>query len=714
MSESFFETPLYTLRHIGIKYAERLTRLGLTTVRDLLRHFPARYEDFSRHSSIAELSVGEQATVQGVIETIDVRKSFRRRMIVVEAFLRDDTGLIKIIWFNQPYLKNTFQPGRLVNISGKVSEEGGDLYFSHPAYEVLDRKVISGSTETQHTGRLIPIYPETHGLTSRTIRFLIQPLLLNAPKMDEWIPRPILRSHNLPEINQAIQHIHFPTNHEEAWQARRRFSFENLFLLQLLNAERRNELAHQNSPKITIAIPWLKDILKELPFTLTLSQKKSLWEIIQDLEKGRPMNRLLQGDVGSGKTVVAALASLAVAHNGYQAVLLAPTEVLATQHFATFKKLFASIDAEHQSTLGLVTAHQSTIFYGTDLEKELTKEKMKDQLKSGKIGMVIGTHALLEKQVAFKNIGLVIIDEQHRFGVRQRAALVKNADLLPHFLSMSATPIPRTLTLTMFGDLDLSIINELPKGRKMIQTSVIPPEKRNQAYALVRREIASGRQVFVVCPRIDVAETNQFSGSPWDRQKLDVKSVKEEYEKLSTTVFPDLKIGMLHGQMKSKEKETAMAQFKKGKIDILVSTSVIEVGVDVSNATVMMIESAERFGLAQLYQFRGRGGRGESQSYCLLFTESNSKTVENRLEALRKAKNGFELAEVDLKLRGPGQLLGNEQTGFPDSLMRSLDDMELIAASRTAATKILEKNNLSLYPALKNRLQEFKAQLHLE
>ena len=530
--------------------------------------------------------------------------------------------------------------------------------------------------------------------------------------MEEWIPKQLLKENQLPTMNDALHQIHFPDTLEEAEQARYRFSFEKLFLLQLLNAERRKALRKQASPKIEVSIPEIKEVLAQLPFSLTLSQKKSLWEIIQDLESGSPMNRLLQGDVGSGKTVVAALAALCVSKAGHQTAILAPTEVLASQHFTTLKKLFAAIASENQPIVGLLTSNQSTVLYETDLEKVMKKEKLKEHLKSGLVKIVVGTHAVIEKGVQFKNLGLVIVDEQHRFGVDQRAALVRNATLLPHFLSMSATPIPRTLTLTIFGDLDLSAITELPQGRKKIQTKIVVPEERKKSYDLVRKEIQSGRQAFVVCPRIEASDPD---ASPWEKQKLEVKSVKEEYEKLSRDIFPDLRLGMLHGQMKAKEKEAVMEAFKSRKIDILVSTSVIEVGVDVPNATVMIIESAERFGLAQLYQFRGRVGRGEHQSYCLLFTESGSTATQNRLKALLEAKNGFELAEYDLKLRGPGQFLGTAQTGFPDGLMQGLTNTKLLLETKKAALFIIESDpDLKKNKLLQKRLEEFTARIHEE
>ncbi len=715
MTSSFLDTPLSAIRHIGVKYAKKLERLDLLTVRDLLWHFPSRYEDFSHLSPITDLAAGEQATIQGVVETVDARRSFRRRMIIIEAYIRDESDLVRAVWFNQPYLKNTLTPGRLVSISGKVSEEAGEIYFSHPSYELIDKKVIQGEKPTtRHTGRLIPIYPETSGLTSRTLRFLLQPILKGAPKLEEWLPDEILKTSRLPEINKALRGIHFPESIEEAQQAERRFAFENLFLLQLLNIRQKAVLRNQRAPKLDITIPEIKNILEQLPFPLTTSQKRSLWEIVQNLQTGTPMNRLLQGDVGSGKTVVAALTALFAAKNDYQTAILAPTEVLANQHFETLKKLFSTITSENQPAIGLFTGHRATIFYETDLEKEVKKEKMKDYLAGSTVKIIIGTHALIEKGIKFKNLGLVIIDEQHRFGVEQRATLIRKKGLLPHFLSMSATPIPRTLTLTVFGDLDLSTITELPADRKAIQTMIIPPQERTSAYELIRKEIRDGRQAFVVCPRIESATSGENS-AVWDKQKLEVKSVKEEYEKLSTKIFPELRIAMLHGQMKAKEKDEVMQKFKTKEIDILVSTSVIEVGVDVPNATVMAIEGSDRFGLSQLYQFRGRVGRGSHQSYCLLFSESTGVTAKQRLKAIVEAKNGFELAEKDLALRGPGQFLGKEQTGFPDKLMRGLTDIKLLNMSRAAALR-MTKNDLTIakYPLLKKELEKFRKQLHQE
>ncbi|MGB9608926.1 MAG: ATP-dependent DNA helicase RecG, partial [Minisyncoccia bacterium] len=650
------------------------------------------------------------------IKSLNIHRSWQRKIIVVEAEIEDETGSILAVWFNQPFLRNVLRIGKTFNFSGKTAiDDRGQIYLAHPIYEAVDLK----TKETKHTARLIGIYPETKGLTSKMFRYLIQIALKYLKPLKEWIPYEILNKYQFPEINRALKRIHFPNKIEEALQARKRFAFEEIFLLQIYNFKQKLALNEKTAPQIEIDLDWIKKIIKQLPFELTLSQKKSLWDILKDLNKPKPMNRLLEGDVGSGKTIVAALASLVCAKNNYQVVLMAPTEVLAIQHYETFKKLFNYINFKNQPALGLLTSSVSKIFYENDVESKVKKEILKKEILKNEIKIIIGTQALIQKTVAFSNLGLVIVDEQHRFGVNQRAALLNNSNyqnLIPHFLSMSATPIPRTLMMTIFGDLDLSLITELPKNRKPIITKIVSPDDRPKAYEFIREQIKQGRQAFVICPRIEPSENeSEKILTPKEIWQLDIKSVKEEYEKLSQKVFPDLKVAMLHGKLKPKEKNEIMEKFKNNEINILVSTSVIEVGVDVPNATIMMIEGAERFGLAQLYQFRGRVGRGEHQSYCFLFTDSNSKTTRERLEAMVKAKNGFELAEIDLKLRGPGEFLGEKQTGFPDLSMKGLMDVALIKNSREAAYFIIQKDpSLKLYPELNKKLQEFRQKIHLE
>lgn len=696
-------------------------------------HFPSRYEDFSEIYKIADLEPGQQATISGLVREVNLRRSFRRRMVIVEAKIEDESGQIRAVWFNQPYLKNILRPGRMMNFSGKVSFSEGEVYLSHPDYEANYKMVGSSSSrisqdETwggKHTGRLVPIYPETKGLTSRALRFILQPILRDIEEVEDFLPAEVLKKEELPEINQAIQKIHFPEDVEEVEKIKRRFAFQDLFLLQIFNIQQKLKLSREKAPEIETDIAYVKKVLETLPFKLTDSQKKSLWEVIKDLEKGQPMNRLLQGDVGSGKTVVAALAALITAKNGFQAAFMAPTEVLALQHFKTLRKLFLGMveknPEEKMPKIGIMTSSGVKLFFTEEnLEAEIKKTEMHKKIKSGEAEIVIGTHALIQKNVSFKNLGLVIIDEQHRFGVRQRAHLVDQvkSSLSSHLLSMSATPIPRTLMLTIFGDLDISIIDEMPAGRKEIITKVVSSENRIKAYDFIRKAVAAGRQVFVICPRIDKSEVSEDTkkSEMWKKfMALDVKSVKEEYDKLSKKVFPGFKVGMLHGQMKSKEKEKIMNDFRDGKIQILVSTSVIEVGVDVPNATIMMIEGSERFGLAQLYQFRGRVGRGEHQSFCFLFSGTDTETSKNRLEQLVKAKSGFELAEKDLKLRGPGEFLGQSQTGMPDIAMEALQNPELIKSTREMAFQVLQSDPaFKKSPKLKEAFEEFQKKIHQE
>lgn len=725
------ETPLVKILSSNSRFLKLFQKLNIVFVKDLLWHFPSRYEDFSRICKIAHLEPNRLVTIWGKIESTDLRRSWRRKMAIFEAIVNDGSGKIKAIWFNQPYLAHILQPGKFVNLAGKVSVSGNKLYLSHPTYEITSDK----KQEMRHTGRLVPIYPETKGLTSRGIRFFVQLILKKLSPPPEWLPPEVLEENNFSDVKTTLQKIHFPQKIEEAELAKDRFAFENLFLLQLINFKQKLKLAEEKSPAIKTDIQNLKEIISELPFELTFSQKKALWEIIQDLAKPKPMNRLLQGDVGSGKTVIAALAALIVSKNEYQTAFMAPTEVLAQQHFTTLKKIFNGIKAVNQPPTALLTSSSAKIFYENDLEGEIRKSSLISKIKNGEVKIIIGTHSLIQKKVTFNKLGLVIVDEQHRFGVKQRAALVQRKKvinnnpskicLIPHFLSMSATPIPRTLMLTIFGDLDISLITELPSGRKNIITKIVPPSQRENIYKFIRRQVKEGRQVFVICPRIE-QQTPENQASNYLRGKLDkqtiaqqsaieLRTVKEEYEKLSRKVFPDLRVEMLHGKLKPNEKEKIMKKFAAGEIDILISTSVIEVGVDIPNATVMMIEGAERFGLAQLYQLRGRVGRGKHQSYCFLLTDSSSKSTQNRLKAIIEAKNGLELAEKDLKTRGPGEFLGEAQTGFPDVAMQALQNIKLVKASREAALRIIQKDpTLKNYPLLQKKLEEFKKEIHLE
>ncbi|MEK7554726.1 MAG: ATP-dependent DNA helicase RecG, partial [Patescibacteria group bacterium] len=688
---------------------------------------------------IAALTPNQPATVRGTVRTVELRRTWRRNMTVTEAVVTDATGGVKAVWFNQPYVGKILRPGSEVNLAGKVSIGKGASYLSNPSYEL----VRSGNL-MRHTGGLIPVYPETKGLTSRGLRYLVKPILEVIPRTEDFIPGEILTRYAMPSLDRALRDIHFPTSFEDAKRARDRFAFEDLFLLQILNLKLRSELAKESAEALALFSEDERRLREALPFTLTESQEQSLREILADIAKPNPMNRLLQGDVGSGKTVIAAFSAIAAARRGTQAAFMAPTEILARQHYETLTAIFGSLLTDWNIPIHLVTGSQ----------KATDRKGVARIIQTGSPGITVGTHALIQKNIAFPNLSLVIVDEQHRFGVAERAKLLKtNGEKtlkIPHFLSMSATPIPRTLSLTIFGDLDVSLITELPKGRKPIMTRVVPPEKRKDAYGFIRKEIALGRQAFVICPRIaettndarlatDDAELTvdqSFVVSPQSSVKYDwdeVKAVEAEYTKLANEVFPDLRVAKLHGKMSGKAglaragaaegsgsagktiKEQVMKDFRDGKTDILVATSVIEVGVDVPNASIMVVEGAERFGLAQLYQLRGRIGRGEHQSYCLLFTTDERGTGEERLAALVKAKNGFELAELDLAMRGPGEFLGDKQTGMPDLTMGALSDIRLIKAAREGALSVIEGDpTLKSYPLIAERVGSFERSVHLE
>jgi ATP-dependent DNA helicase RecG len=699
-------TPLENVPGIQRRFLPKLKRLGILTVKNLLWHLPTRYEDWSTISDISDLKPGDEKTIHGIIQNVRQVRAWKRRMIVTEAIVGDKTGSIHAVWFNQPYIGKMLQEGKLINLAGKINLRKNELYFPNPAFELVPK-----SGETRHTAKIIPIYRETRGITSRGIRFIVFPMIKSLETIPEFIPEKILDSLGLREINIAIRDIHMPERIEDAQLAKRRFAFQDLFLLHLKNEQEKLSLKKQKAPSIKWAPEQIKDFLNNLPFGLTHSQKKSLHEILKDIEVPHPMNRLLQGDVGSGKTIIAGICAIIASHkpNNMQSVFMAPTEILARQHYKTLQRFFENSDCG----IGLLLSKESRIFYGKDLEQKITKPKLLSGVETGKIGIVVGTHALIQKNVRFKNLAFVVVDEQHRFGVKQRAELTHGKDLFPHFLSMSATPIPRTLTMTVFGNLNLSLITELPVGRKPIITKIVAPENRDKAYAFIRGEVRKGRQVYVVCPRIEPSEENAESNkkSSWD----DVKAVKKEYEKLEKTVFPDLRIAMLHGKLKSAEKDSIMKDFIEHKTDVLITTTVIEVGVDVPNTTIMMIEGADRFGLAQLYQLRGRVGRSEKQSFCFLFTESNSYTTKRRLESLLQAKNGFELAEKDLEIRGPGEFLGESQSGMPDIAMKAIQNPELLKSAQEKAIKLLEEDKeLKNYPALKEKLAEFDRDLHLE
>ncbi len=783
------DTPIKDIPRISLAYQKRLMKLGIETLQNLFYHWPHRYDDFSKITAIGDLKLNEVATVQGKIIEIKNIRTWRKKMFITEAYVKDSSGIIKAVWFNQPYLADTLKKDSFVSLSGKVNPVRGSqklknpannkslslpnrktnptemivasngvnldkaLYLSNPAYEKISQapsdKRLATST-LRHTGRLVPVYPEITGLSSRYLRYLIQIFLPTLAQIKDWLPPEIKKSQRLLDLNSALKQIHFPVSDKAAAAAKRRLAFDELFLIQVFALQQKIKWQKGRSLKIPFDQQLIKIFVDRLPFRLTNAQRQAAWEIIRDLNKIRPMNRLLEGDVGSGKTVVAAIAALSVVNRGWpssakasdgkQVAFMAPTEILAHQHFKTINELFA----DYNIKIALLTGG----------EKSSVKKEIIRQIADGKIQIIIGTHALIQKEIKFKNLALAVVDEQHCFGVNQRAALQKNVLALedgrpqeiPHLLSMTATPIPRTLALTLYGDLDISLLNEMPGGRQKIITRLVAPSDRQKAYEFVRQQVKAGRQVFIICPRIETTQNSETRGyalnesrreashlptserraglawaaeseghaarlGSWD----DVKAVKEEYKKLSEKIFPDLKIAMLHGKMKSKEKGAAMRDFKEGKTDVLVSTSVVEVGIDIPNATVMLIEGSERFGLAQLHQFRGRVGRGEHQSYCLLFTDSASRQTQARLKALLTCENGFELAEKDLAIRGPGEFFGTRQWGLPDLSMASLTDIELIKEARQEAIKILKKDyQLKNYPAIQEKLNNFQKLVHFE
>ncbi|MDE1970641.1 MAG: ATP-dependent DNA helicase RecG [Patescibacteria group bacterium] len=705
------DTPLSSFPRIGPKSAAHLKRLGLTTARDLLFYFPTRYEDLSSLTAIGALRPGTHAVIQGTIIRVYTHRSFRKHMAITEIVVEDNTGAIKAIWFNQPYIGKALGEGATVNLAGKVIEDAHGIYLTNPLYEL----VTSPHQHTRHTGRIIPIYRETRGVTSKAIRYFLTSLLEIIKELPEYLPEEVLTRRNFPTLSNALQNVHYPETLSAAERARARFMFEHLFLVSLARELKTKKEAHKGTP-LVIHLPEIKQCIDTLPFALTEAQKEAVWIILKDMAEEKPMQRLLNGDVGSGKTVVAALAAYNTILNARQVVVMAPTEILALQHFHTFSNLFRNLPI----AIGML-AGKNTSYAFEGLSSPTKKKTLLENIKNGSVHIVIGTHALIQKETSFAHPALIVIDEQHRFGVAQRTHLMAAEHAIhgtiPHLLSMTATPIPRTLALTIFGDMDISILNEMPKGRKKIITSVIPPEKRAASYAFIREEVKKGFQTFVICPRIEAASSGEDNNHrPPTKQKtlwLEVKTVTEEYEKLQKQVFPDLRVGMLHGKMKPDEKEHIMRAFANQKLDILVSTSVVEVGVDIPNATVMLIESAERFGLAQLHQFRGRIGRNTHQSYCLLFTTSLSQLEARRLTALTKTQSGFVLAEMDLKLRGPGEFLGEEQSGWSDMVMAALRNPAMLSHAEEDARAFLREHSLREFPDLIKKLDEFTGTLNL-
>jgi len=845
--------PIEKLRGVNSKITKALEKLGIRTIHDLLFHLPRRYDDFSLVTKIRDVKIGGTYTISGVVLNIQNIRAFRARMTITEVMISDGNNTIKAVWYNQPFLTHNIQQGQEINIAGKVVFQKKSLLMQNPAYEIVNQ-----NSETRHTGRLVPVYRETRGITSRWLRLLVQNAMPTMEQEDDIIPEEIRKKRNLLKISEALKKIHFPSNRNEKERAQKRLSYEELFLIQLMVLDSKKKLREKGAPKIEPKIEFTKEVLETLPFELTDAQKKALWQVMQDMERGYPTNRLVEGDVGSGKTLVALLAAANTAKNGWQSAFMVPTEILAIQHFGEAAKVFKNAGL----SIALLTASE-TKAYEPELKETYSPKKAEliKLINSGNIDIVIGTHSLIQDKVNFKKLGLVIIDEQHRFGVNQRKALMRGTDTeqtqnnaeddllhkeltykirnvlfnvkkelgcghkesvyqkaiaeelktfglgfsreaqisikyknkkvgiyipdfvieekvilelkalsfvgstekkqvwnylkgsdyrlallanfgpkeltinriiydsarnsafapqssasVPHLISMTATPIPRTLAMTLYGDLDISVIDQMPKNRKPIITKCVLGINRKNAYSFIESEVQKGRQVFVICPRIEnKTPDDETELSEMQTKNLQQKAVKEEYEKLSKKIFPHLKVAMLHGKMKAKEKEEIMSKFKNKEFDILVSTSVVEVGVDVPNATIMMIEGADRFGLAQLHQFRGRVGRGEYQSYCFLFSDAESKEAQERLKIMEISSDGFSLAEQDLKIRGPGDFIGKNQSGIPDIAMEALINPKLISEAQEDAKEILETDpDLKKHPKILKRISEMTEKVHFE
>lgn len=680
------KSKLTEFHKVGPATAKALANLGIHNIDDLLMHFPYRYLDFSKSVKISEARIDNVVTVSGYIKSITARRSFKSRLSLTEAIVSDDSGSIKVIWFNQPYLANTLKSGDKLVLSGKI-EKYKTLQLSNPVFEK--------QTENQiHTGRLVPVYHTSSRVSNKLLRDLIFKALPLVDKLADPVPKSVNQQNDLLNLAETVKQLHFPDNSEMVKRARFKIAFNDLFPKQLAASYLKQLRAKQKSFSVTTDVELIKEFLQTLPFSLTSSQKRASWDILQDMDKATPMNRLLQGDVGSGKTLVALIAALESANAGLQTAILAPTEILARQHYETILKYLN----DYPHNIGLMTRNFKLVN-----KEAVTKQQYAELLKSGKITVSIGTHAQLQDVFEFNQLGLIVIDEQHRFGVAQRQYLnLISKGRHPHLLSMSATPIPRTLALTILGDLSVSTLSQVPTGRKAIITKLVADDKRKDAYEFIRKQIDGGRQAFIITPRVEGDE------------KSNLKSAKLEYERLQREIFPEYKLGLVYGKMKGSQKDTVMSLFNNSEIDILVATSVIEIGIDVPNATVILIEGAERFGLAQLHQLRGRVGRGSFQSYCFLFTSELSHLDSERLQVFSKTNDGFALAELDLEQRGFGDIFGSQQTGY------SFRFPEFVSIPALKLTKLAADNLLNLDPemkkhsSLKKQVQALLEELHAE
>lgn len=710
--------PIKTIGRLSVIQIKALKRLQIETVGDLLHHFPSRYSDISQLTSIDLLETGNIATVYGKIINPKTKKSWHGKVPMAEATIEDIKGAkIKVVWFNQAFLAKTLKDGDLVKLTGKVSEGKYGLSLANPEVEQVPDLPIDTHDSLFGNDRHreffgFPIYRLTSGITSRWFYHSIQKALGSSlmNNLVDPIPPDLLKKYNLPSLKTALIWIHRPQKANDAEAAKKRFAFQEVFFIQLQKQLERKEYSNHHSFKLDIDPSKLDDFVGRFPFAPTDSQTKAIAAINKDIAGDRPMSRLLEGDVGSGKTFVAAVASHAVITNqpkdqkfgNLQVGYMAPTEVLATQLFENFTQYFAHTGIQ----IGLVTGSGCKKFpskINPSGWTNISKTQLLKWIKNGEIPIVVGTHALISKKVEFKDLALVIVDEQHRFGTNQRMKLARTKDgRIPHYLSMSATPIPRTLALTIYGNLDLTVIDQMPKGRKPVETTIVRPDRRKDVYKAIQTELNAGRQAYVICPRIDEPD-------PDKERSLQLKSVKVEAEHLQKNVFPDARIDVMHSKMTKQKKVDAMERFYKHETDILVSTSVVEVGVNVPNANVIIIEGAERFGLAQLHQLRGRVIRGTHQPYCYLFTDSSNTKTGERLQSLANAKNGFELAEMDLMMRGAGDIAGQKQWGMSDIAMEALKNVKMVEAARTEATALVENKT-----AIAKKLADQQRNLHLE
>ncbi|MEK7135467.1 MAG: ATP-dependent DNA helicase RecG [Patescibacteria group bacterium] len=713
------KTSISAITRITPAHEKALKKMGLSTVEDLLYYFPRSYGDSAEVAPISSLEKGQLATIFGTIKNLKTKKGFRTKIPMAEGTIEDESGSMKIVWFHQAYLAKMLSEGARVRVEGKVSQKkDGSLYFSNPKIEPAPTLFTPGKDLV-----LYPVYPESRGVTSNWIYHTLGRVLTKdfLDSLTDPIPEPILKTYKLPNLKTALVWLHTPQKKEHADIARKRFAFEEIFFIQLEKQKSRHESQEKAAFVIEKSFKDVEVFVKRFPFSATAAQKRAIEVALADFEKGYPMSRLLEGDVGSGKTAVAATLAYAISttrpfdksqgrlqsFGTLQTAYMAPTEILAQQHFESFIKYFSHLPIN----IALITGSGCRKFpskVNPDGWTDISRTQLLKWVASGEITVLIGTHALIQKSVKFKHLALAVVDEQHRFGIKQRQALVNKSEVIPHLLSMTATPIPRTLALTLYGDLDLTLLDEMPAGRKRIITEVVAPALRNNAYEKIRTELKAGRQLYVICPRIDEPDPNK-------EMAVLAKSVKEEAKRLKEKVFPEYRIEIIHSKMKPAEKDATMQAFKDHRIDILVSTSVVEVGVSVENASLIIIEGAERFGLSQLHQLRGRVLRGNHQPYCFVFTESKTDKTFERMKALTTAKNGFELAEFDLQNRGAGALAGTKQWGISDLAMEAIKNLKMVEAARAEAQKLVEQDpTFRKYPAIQERLASTDHKIHFE